>query len=54
MLDTPNLLLVESLKEHDPRVDQMFIDMLCAFIQKNGLREYILTNVPLIMVSTYV
>ena len=53
-LDTPNLLLVQSPKEDDPRVDQMFIEMVRTFIHKNGLREVILNQVPTIMVSTYV
>lgn len=50
-LDTPNLLHMQSPKEDDPRVDQTFIDMVRTFIQKNGLREVILSQVPAIMVS---
>ena len=49
-LDTPNLLLVQSAKEDDPKVDQLFIEMVRTFIQKNGLRETILIQVPTIMV----
>ena len=49
-LDTPNLLLVQSAKEDDPKVDQLFIEMVRTFIQKNGLREIILIQVPTIMV----
>ena len=49
-LDTPNLLLVQSAKEDDPKVDQLFIEMVRTFIQKNGLREVILIQVPTIMV----
>ena len=49
-LDTPNLLLVQSAKEDDPKVDQLFIEMVRTFIQKNGLREIILNQVPTIMV----
>ena len=49
-LDTPNLLLVHSGREDDPKVDQLFIEMVRTFIQKNGLREIISTQVPTIMV----
>ena len=52
-LDAPNLLLVESPKEDDPRVDQMFIEMVRTFIHKNALREVILKQVPTIMVSIF-
>lgn len=52
-LDTPDLLLVQSPKEDDPRVDQMFIEVVRTFIQKNALREVILNQVPTIMVSDH-
>ena len=49
-LDTPNLLLVRSTREDDSKVDQLFIEMVCTFIQKNGLHEIVLSQVPTIMV----
>ena len=49
-LDTPNLLLVQSPND-DLDVDQMFIEVVRIFIQKNALREVILNQVPAIMVS---
>ena len=52
-LDTPDLLLVQSPKEDDPKVDQMFIEMVRTFIQRNALREVILNQVPTIMVIDY-
>ena len=52
-LDTPNLLLVQSPTKDYPRVDQMFIELVCTFIQKNALCEAILIQVPTIMVSGY-
>jgi len=52
-MDTPNLLLVQSPKEDDPNVEQLFIDMVRTFIQKNALREVILGQLQIIMVSNY-
>ena len=50
-MDTPNLLLVNS--NRDPNVDQLFIKMLCEFIQMHSLREDILGQIPIIMVCMY-
>ena len=49
-LDTPNLLLVKSAREDDPKVDQLFIEMVRTFIKNNGLRETISNQIPTIMV----
>ena len=49
-MDIPNLLLVESRKESDTNVENLFIDIVCAFIQRNALREVILGQIPAIMV----
>lgn len=49
-LDTPNLLLVQSPRDDDPKVDQLFMEMIRVFIKNNGLRETILNQVPTIMV----
>ena len=51
-LDSPDLFLVQSPKEDDPKVDKLFIGMVRTFIQKNTLREIILSQIPSIMVST--
>ena len=49
-LDIPNLLLVQSPKEDDPKVDQLFIEMIRAFIKNYALREITSNQVPTIMV----
>ena len=49
-LDIPNLLLVQSPKEDDPNVDQLFIEMIHTFIKNYALRETISNQVPKIMV----
>ena len=49
-LDTPNLLLVQSPKEDDPNVEQLFIEMIRIFIKNYALRETISNQVPAIMV----
>ena len=49
-LDIPNLLLVQSPKESEPKVNQIFIDMLCEFMQRNRLHK---DNVLEIMVSAW-
>ena len=51
-IDIPNLLFVKSHKESDTNVEKLFIDMVCAFIQGNALREAILGQIPAIMVCT--
>ena len=48
-LDTPNLLLVQSPKEDDPNVEQLFIEMIRTFIKNYALLT-ILYQVPAIMV----
>lgn len=50
----PNLLLVKSYKQSDTNVEKLFIDMVSAFILRNGLRESILGQIPEIMVLAYV
>ena len=49
----PNLLLVKSYKQSDTNVEKLFIDMVSAFILRNGLRESILEQIPEIMVYAY-
>ena len=49
-LDTPYLLFVKSPRDDDPKVDQLFMEMVRMFIQKNALRETLLIQVPAIMV----
>ena len=49
-LDIPNLLLVQSPKEDDPNVEQLFIEMIRTFIKNYALRETISNQVPTIMV----
>ena len=49
-LDVPDLLVVQSSKEVDFDVNQLFIEVVRAFIQKNALREDTLNQVPVIMV----
>ena len=49
----PNLLFVKSYKQSDTNVEKLFIDMVSAFIQRNGLRESTLEQIPAIMVRTY-
>ena len=49
-LDTPDLLVVQSPKDDDLDVDQMFIEVVRTFIHKNALRENTLDQVPTIMV----
>ena len=46
-LNTPDLLLVQSPKEDDPNVEQLFIEMIRTFIKNYALR---LNQVPAIMV----
>ena len=50
-LDVPNLFLVKSNKEDAVKVEQKFIGMVRSFIQKNTLRDVILSQIPSIMVS---
>ena len=52
-LGMPNLLLTHS-KEDDRSIQTLFVDMLCNFIQKNGLKIIILDQVKSIMVCTYI
>ena len=49
----PNLLFVKSHKHSDTNVEKLFIDMVSAFIRKNGLCESTLVQIPAIMVRTY-
>ena len=49
-LNTPDLLLVQSPKEDDPNVEQLFIEMIRTFIKNYALHETILYQVPTIMV----
>ena len=49
----PNLLFVKSYKPSDTNVEKLFIDMVSAFIQRSGLRESTLEQIPAIMVRTY-
>ena len=51
MLDIPELLLVNSSKDHDPNVENLFIEMIRGFIQRNALRDVIIGQVVPIMVS---
>ena len=48
-LDVPNLF--QSFKEDDRSIEIVFIAMICEFIQKNTLKEVILSQVIAIMVS---
>lgn len=50
-LDIPNLLVVESFKQDDPDVEQLFIDMIHVFVQRNALRDAIMGQITSIMVS---
>jgi len=50
-LDIPELLLVNASKDHDPNVENLFIEMIRGFIQRNALRDTILSQVVPIMVS---
>ena len=50
-LDVPKLFLVQSNKEDAVKVEQKFIGMVRSFIQKNTLRDVILSQIPSIMVS---
>ena len=52
-LDVPNLFLVQSNKKDAVKVEQKFIGMVCSFIQKNTLRDVILSQIPSIMVSNH-
>ena len=50
-MDTPNLFLVHSWeKDNNTVADQLFIEMICAFIQKNALCEVIFKQIPTLMV----
>ena len=53
-MDIPELLLINTPRENDPDVQQLFIRMLCRFIQRNALNEVILSHVEDIMVINYV
>jgi len=50
-LDIPELLLVKSAKEHEPNVEYLFNEMIRGFIQRNALRDVIISQVVPIMVS---
>jgi len=50
-LDIPKLLLVESYKPDDPNVEQMFIDMIRTFVQRNALRDILMGQITTIMVN---
>ena len=50
-LDIPNLLVVESPKQDDPNVEQLFIDMIHSFVQRNALRDSLMGQIATIMVS---
>lgn len=52
-LDVPDLFLVKSNKEDALKVEQRFIGMVRTFIQKNTLRDIILSQIPSIMVSNH-
>ena len=52
-LDVANLFLTQSFKEDDQSIQIVFIEMVCAFIQRNALKEDILSQVTVIMVSMY-
>ena len=48
-MDIPDLMNVYST-EDDPNVEQLFINMLCSFIQKNALNKVILYQIQDILV----
>ena len=52
-MDVPKLLLIHTPRENDPDVEQLFINMLCTFIQRKALNEIILCQVEDIMVINY-
>ena len=53
-MDVPKLLLIHTPRENDPDVEQLFINMLCTFIQRKAVNEIILCQVDDIMVINYV
>lgn len=53
-MDVPELLLIDSPRKNDPDVQQLFINMLCVFMQRKALNEVILCQVEDIMVINYV
>lgn len=52
-LDVPDLFLMQSNEDDALKVEQRFIGMVRSFIQKNTLRDDILSEIPSIMVSNH-